>query len=441
MAVVDYPVSTHVLDNGLRVVTSTDHNVPAVAVNVRYDVGSRDELAGRTGFAHLFEHLMFQGSGHVASGEHFSLLQAVGAVLNGTTSFDRTNYYETLPTGGFELALWLEADRMASLLDAVGQVNLDTQREVVKEEKRQSYDNQPYGTWLERCFRLLFPASHPYAHLPIGSMADLDAATLDDVHAFFHRYYGPNNAVVSIVGDVEPDRAFAMAERYFGRIASIPSPPEPPDGTIGPLTAAAIEDVPDDVPAAAAYRLLRMPVDPSHELDAARIAMELLGGGSASRLHVRLLRHDQLATAVYAGVIGLRGGVSAGQIVLQAHSGQPLEPLEQAADEEVARLVADGPTEDEVATAKAQAEHGYLRQLSSCAGRADELAKLYLQTGDPHRINTRLVDIDAVTVADVDALAKKWLVPDNTAVARFLPRSTEDNGTAEETVTTEGTQA
>ena len=428
MAVVDYPVSTHVLDNGLRVVTSADHNVPAVAVNVRYDVGSRDEQPGRTGFAHLFEHLMFQGSGHVASGEHFSLLQGAGAVLNGTTSFDRTNYYETLPAGGFELALWLEADRMATLLDAVGQTNLDTQREVVKEEKRQSYDNQPYGTWLERCFRLLFPASHPYAHLPIGSMADLDAADLDDVHSFFHRYYGPNNAVVSIVGDIEPDAAFAAAEKYFGAIPAIPSPPEPPDGTIGPLEGPVIEDVPDDVPAAAAYRLMRLPADPSHELDAARLGMELLGGGSASRLHVRLLRHDQTATAVHAGVIGLRGGVSAGQVVLQAHSDRPLEPLEEAADDEIARLIADGPTADEVATAKAQAEHGYLRQLATCAGRADELAKTYLQTGDPTRINSRLTDIDAVTIEDVAAVMDRWFDPSHSAVARFLPRSADDTG-------------
>jgi len=422
MTRLSYPIATTTLANGLRVVVSTDRNVPAASLQVRYDVGSRDEQPGRTGFAHLFEHLMFQGSGHVESGEHFGALQAVGAVLNGTTSFDRTNYYETLPGGGLDLALWLEADRMATLLDAVTQTNLDTQRDVVKEEKRQSYDNQPYGTWLERCFRLLFPAEHPYAHLPIGSMADLDAATLDDVHAFFHRYYGPNNAAVAIVGDVEPADAFERVERYFGGIPAIPEPPAPPDGTVGPLAGPVVEDVDDDVPAAAAYRVMRLPADPSPGLNAAHLALELLGGGSSSRLHRRLLRHEQLATAVYAGVIGLRGGVSVGQVVLQAHEGAPLEPLETAADDEISRLIDDGPTEAEVATAKAQVEHGYLRHLATYAGRADELAKLVLGTGDPGRINRWLQEMDEVGVDDVSDLIRTHLGVDRCAVVRFRPR-------------------
>jgi zinc protease len=424
MARVDYPIATHTLDNGLRVVVSTDRNVPATAVNVRYDVGSRDERAGRTGFAHLFEHLMFQGSGHVASGEHFSLLQAAGAVLNGTTSFDRTNYYQTLPAGGFELALWLEADRMATLLDAVGQANLDNQRDVVKEEKRQSYDNQPYGTWLEACFRLLFPAEHPYAHIPIGSMADLDAATLADVHAFFHRYYGPNNAVVAVVGAIEPTVAFEAVERYFGAIPSIADPPAPPDGTLGPLDGPVVEDVHSDVPAAAAYRLFRLPPDPSAGLDAARVAAQILGGGAASRLHVRLMRHDQIATAAHLGAICLRGGVSAGQVVLQAHTGATLEPLEAAADEEIVRALEEGVTPEEIATAKAQVEHGYLRQLSTCAGRADELAKQTLQAGDPGQVNTWLDRLDAVGPQEIDAVATTWFHPRHSAVARFLPTAT-----------------
>jgi predicted Zn-dependent peptidase len=428
MAVLSYPIATHTLANGLRVVVSTDHNVPAVAVQVRYDVGSRDEQPGRTGFAHLFEHLMFQGSAHVRSGEHFGALQAEGAVLNGTTSFDRTNYYETLPSGGLDLALWLEADRMATLLDAVNQTNLDTQRDVVKEEKRQSYDNQPYGTWLERCFALLFPPGHPYAHLPIGSMADLDAATLDDVHAFFHRYYGPNNAALAIVGDIEADDAFERAERYFGPIARIPEPPEPPDGTIGPLAGPAIEEVVEDVPAAAAYRVMRLPPDPSPGLNAAHVALELLGGGSSSRLHRRLLRHDQLATAVYAGVIGMRGGVSVGQVVLQAHEGAPLEPLEDAADAEIARLLDEGPTADEVATAKAQLEHGYLRRLGTYAGRADELAKLVLGTGEPQRVNSWLQELDAVGLDDVNALIRQYLDPRHCAVVRFRPTAAAAEG-------------
>ena len=197
-----YPIAEQTLDNGLRVVVSSDRAVPIVAVNLWYDVGSRHEPPGLTGFAHLFEHLMFQGSRNVASGQHFSLLETAGASLNASTFFDRTNYFESLPSGGLDLALWLEADRMGYLLDAVNQENLDNQRDVVKEEKRQSYDNRPYGDSYERLVRLAFPADHPYAHMTIGSMADLDAASVEDVHAFFRKYYGPNNAVLTIVGDV-----------------------------------------------------------------------------------------------------------------------------------------------------------------------------------------------------------------------------------------------
>ena len=209
----DYPIHERTLDNGLRVVVSPDHTVPTVAVNLWVDVGSRHESRGRTGFAHLFEHLMFQGSRNVASGEHFSALLAVGGRLNATTWFDRTNYFETVPTGALDLALWLEADRHGHLLDAVNQANLDNQRDVVKEEKRQRYDNPPYGQELPDLYAALFPEGHPYAHPTIGSMADLDAATLEDVHAFYERWYGPMNTVLTLCGDVEVEDAVAALTR------------------------------------------------------------------------------------------------------------------------------------------------------------------------------------------------------------------------------------
>jgi zinc protease len=228
-----YPIVQHTLGNGLRVISSPDHIAPSVAINIWYDVGSRDEEEGRTGFAHLFEHVMFQGSAHVASGQHIALLQAAGAVVNATTWFDRTNYFETLPTGGLDLALWLEADRMGTLLDALTQQNLDNQREVVKEEKRQRYDNVPYGDVQELLDTLTFPPDHPYGHITIGSMEDLDAATLDDVHSFFRRHYLPNNAILSIVGDVDPDishRATSRQNRKPNRWNRYPEPrvPRPP---------------------------------------------------------------------------------------------------------------------------------------------------------------------------------------------------------------------
>ena len=209
-----YPIHEHTLENGLRVVVSPDHAVPFVAVNLWYDVGSRDEQPGRTGLAHLFEHVMFQGSENVASGEHFNTLQASGATGNATTWFDRTNYFEAVPTGVLDLALWLEADRMANLLPALTQENLDTQREVVKEEKRQRYDNAPYGDTIDHVLALAFPPEHPYGHTVIGSMADLDAASLDDTHAFFTRWYSPANAVLTLVGDVTAEDGLAKADSF-----------------------------------------------------------------------------------------------------------------------------------------------------------------------------------------------------------------------------------
>ncbi len=206
------------LANGLRVIVAPDHLVPVVAVNLWYDVGSKHEAPGRTGFAHLFEHFMFQGSAHVAKAEHMSIVQGSGGVCNATTWFDRTNYFETLPSNQLELGLWLEADRLATLLDALSQENLDNQREVVKNEKRQSYDNRPYGSFYEKLMAAVFPPGHPYHHTPIGSMADLDAASLEDVTAFFRTYYAPDNAVLTIVGDVEAEVAFEAVERWFGPI-------------------------------------------------------------------------------------------------------------------------------------------------------------------------------------------------------------------------------
>ena len=213
------------LPNGLRLIISEDHLAPVAAVNVWYNVGSKHEVPGKTGFAHLFEHVMFQGSAHVGKAEHIALVQAAGGTMNGTTWLDRTNYYETMPSHQLELALWLEADRLGSLLDALSQENLDNQRDVVKNEKRWSYDNRPYGTWNEKLQAHLFPKEHPYHHPTIGSMADLDAASLEDVKEFFRTYYAPNNAVLAIVGDFEPERARDWVERYFGGIPANPSIP------------------------------------------------------------------------------------------------------------------------------------------------------------------------------------------------------------------------
>src|SRR5918992_1691726 len=223
------PIETFRLDNGLLVTLSEDHTAPIVAVNLWYHVGSANERLGRTGFAHLFEHMLFQGSADVAANEHFELVQRAGGTLNGSTWLDRTNYFETVPSHQLELCLWLESDRLASLLPAMTQEKLDNQREVVKNERRWSVDNQPYGTWDEKIQELVYPEGHPYHHSTIGSMEDLNAASLEDVSEFFATYYAPNNAVLTVAGDFEPDAAMAMIERHFGPIPTNPDLPPPPD--------------------------------------------------------------------------------------------------------------------------------------------------------------------------------------------------------------------
>ncbi|MFZ1384969.1 MAG: pitrilysin family protein, partial [Propionicimonas sp.] len=283
---VDYPVHTRQLSNGLVVVVSPDHSVPIVAVNLWYDVGSRDERPGQAGWAHLFEHLMFQGSANVASGEHLNALQNVGGSVNATTSFDRTNYFETVPVGALDLALWMEADRLATLADHLDEANLDTQREVVKEEKRQRYDNVPYGHVMPQLLELLFPAGHPYAHSTIGSMADLDAATPETAQAFFARHYRADNAVLTLVGDISPKEGFKKAERYFGWIPGWNRRQRPAAAALPALAEPQRHDVWSAVPADAVYLAWRLPERDTTPFDAADLALAVLGQGQASRLHL-----------------------------------------------------------------------------------------------------------------------------------------------------------
>ncbi len=295
------PFSERRLENGLRVIVAPDHLAPVVAINIWYVVGSRHEQPGRTGFAHLFEHFMFQGSRHVTKAEHFSLIQSAGGVNNATTYFDRTNYFETLPSHQLELALWLEADRMATLLDALDQENLDNQRDVVKNEKRQSYDNRPYGSFYEKLMAAVFPADHPYHHTPIGSMEDLNAASVDDVVTFFKTWYAPNNAVLSIVGDVDEEEAHAAAARYFGPIPANPEIRQPDLPQVEPLIGhEAREVVPDNVPLTRVHFGFRCPPYGTREFDALEVASQILAGGRGSRLYRSLVRERKIAQDVTA---------------------------------------------------------------------------------------------------------------------------------------------
>jgi zinc protease len=407
-----YPIEQLTLDNGLRVISSPDHVTPSVAVNLWYDVGSRHEEPGHTGFAHLFEHVMFQGSAHVGSGQHIALMQAAGAAVNATTWFDRTNYFETLPTGGLDLALWLEADRLGSLLDALTQENLDNQREVVKEEKRQRYDNVPYGDVMERLVALTFPPEHPYGHTTIGSMDDLDAATLEDVRAFFSRYYLPNNAVLSIAGDVEPAEAFTKAATYFGPVPDGPLP-DPPAATPMPPLGSDADPPPRAetaarVPAEAVYVSWRLPARNVPEFDALDLAFSTLGNGQSSRLHKSLIRGAELAESASATSMGLIGGNSFGFAFARARDGVSPERLEQALLDEVARLAEEGPTEIELHRAKAQYERHWLHELARIDSRADALGEHATLLGDPNTINTRLAEITAVDQGHIAAAMGRW---------------------------------
>jgi len=422
----DYPIHERTLDNGLRVVVSPDASVPMVTVNLWVDVGSRHEVAGRTGFAHLFEHLMFQGSRHVASGEHFSRLMAEGARLNATTWFDRTNYFETVPKGAYELALWMEADRHGYLLDAVTQENLDNQRDVVKEEKRQRYDNVPYGTALIEVYAAVFPPGHPYHHPTIGSMEDLDAARLEDVHDFFRRYYGPNNTVLTLVGDLTPEEGFAAAERYFGHLPASAQPPRANLPQLGPAESPVRVDRPGNVPNDRLHVAFRLPVDNTHEFFAAGLALDVVGGLSTSRLVRRLVRREQVANSVQAHTMGFVDGASLGFIVVDVADGQDPETLEDAVLEELSRFAQEGPTEVEMESAVAQSERAWLSALAGQEERADLISQHVLLHGDGELVNTFLDRLATVTPEDVRAAASAWLRPEHRAVVRHLVEAQED---------------
>jgi predicted Zn-dependent peptidase len=417
------------LANGLRVIVAEDHLAPVVAINLWYNVGSRHEQPGRTGFAHLFEHFMFQGSRHVTKAEHFSIIQSAGGVNNATTYFDRTNYFETLPSHQYELALWLEADRMATLLDALDQENLDNQIEVVKNEKRQSYDNRPYGSFYERLMAAVFPVDHPYHHTPIGSMEDLDAATLDDVIAFFRAWYAPNNAVLSVVGDVDDEEAHAAAERFFG--------PIPPNPEIRPLEMPPVaphlgtevrEVVPDAVPLVRVHFGFRCPPFGTPEFDALEVASQILAGGKGSRLYRRLVREKRIAQDVTAFGLPLVGGASFFGGWVTARPESDAETVEAAYLEELDRLCRELVTDDELARARALIEASELGALSRVEEVADRLSMYATLFDRPEMINEQLPRYLAVDGEQIRSVARDVFRSDNRAVLTYVPR---DAGEAE----------
>ncbi|WP_330333864.1 insulinase family protein [Streptomyces sp. NBC_00536] len=419
------------LANGLHVVLAEDHLSPVAAVCVWYHVGSRDERPGRTGLAHLFEHLMFQGSAQVPGNGHFEAVQAGGGTANGTTSFERTNYFETVPVQQLELTLWLEADRMGGLLESLTQQALDNQRDVVKNERRQRYDNVPYGTVWERLMAMLHPAGHPYHHMPIGSMTDLDAATMDDARTFFRTHYAPSNAVLAVVGAIDPQQTRAWIDRYFGSLPGEPAarPPVP-----SPLPAHTRTEqravVREPVPADALMCAYRMPPDGTREADAADLALSVLGAGESSRLATRLTRDDQIAMNVSMGLMRFAHAPSLGWLDIKAAGGADIRALERTLDEELARFAAEGPTPAELDRARAHLERRHLDATSTVGGRADLLCRHATFFGSARTADRALAALHDITAAEVRAVGAAHLQRDNRSLLVYERPATPPGRTA-----------
>jgi predicted Zn-dependent peptidase len=406
----------------LRIVLSPDDRAPIVAVNLWYDVGSKHEKPGRTGFAHLFEHMMFQGSEHVAKGEHFALVQAAGGTLNASTWLDRTNYFETLPSHELELGLWLESDRLASLLPAMTQEKLDNQREVVKNERRWSVDNQPYGTWDEKIQELLYPESHPYHHSTIGSMEDLDAASLEDVGEFFATFYAPNNAVLTVAGDFEPAAALQMIERHFGPIPANPSLPAAPDMTVAPLLGEPSRaSVSDMCSLPRVYLAHRMPAFGSDAFEALLVAADVLGAGRASRLYRVLVRERQLAQDVTVFPFPVVGGASMFTMWATARPGVDPLDLETAMVVEIDRLAADGPADAELERVRNLHAAAVESSLERISERADRISMYTCLFDEPERINGEVSRYLAVQADRVRAAMGETLLAENRLSLTYLP--------------------
>jgi zinc protease len=418
------PIETFRLPNGLFVTLSEDHTAPIVAVNLWYHVGSANERPGRTGFAHLFEHMLFQGSADVGANEHFELVQRAGGTLNGSTWLDRTNYFETVPSNQLELALWLEANRMGYLLPAMTQQKLDTQRDVVQNERRWSMDNQPYGTWWEKLPALAFPPEHPFHHSLIGSMADLDAASLADISHFFETYYTPDNAVLSIAGDFDPVETRQLVEKHFGPIVRGRGKPPLPDMSL-PKTfgKARREVVPDDVVLSRLFLAFRVPPFGIPEHYAASVAAGILGLRKGSRLHRALVRERQVAAEAQAFTYDLTKGGDLLVVDVTARPEVSAERLEQEVGREIDVLHEHGVTDAEVERAVALIQTDMVRSLQSAADRADRLSLFATYFGDPSLVNEQMDRYRAVTANGVSTFAREYLGKDNRASLVYVPKS------------------
>ncbi len=423
---------TYRLPNGLQVIFHEDHKLPVVHVNLWYHVGSKNEQPGKTGFAHLFEHMMFEGSRNVKA-EYISLMERAGANtsqggINGTTNFDRTNYFETVPSGSLELVLWAESDRMGYLLDAVTQENLDNQRDVVKNERRQSMDNVPYGTAVEILFRNLFAQGHPYSWHIIGSMEDIEAASLEDVHDFFRRFYASNNCVLTVAGDFDPVTTKELVEKYFASLK--PAPPlERPERYEITLDANKRITVYDRVPQDRVYMAWPGVAYFSRDDAALDLVTTLLADGKNSRFYKRLVYDEQVASDVSAFNYSLEIAGLVG-VVATARPGVTLGRIEELIDEEIRLVAKEGPTDEELERIKAGQEYDFLsglERIGGFGGKADRLAMYQTFLGSPDFIEKDYERYQTPTAKDLRKAAKHYLLAPRLTVS-FLP----ETATAEE---------
>jgi len=414
------PCSTHLLRNGMRVVAHEDHGAPLVAVHLMFHAGSRHEAPGRTGLAHLLEHLMFEGSQHAPKGHFDDVLERAGGTNNGSTWLDRTEYHETVPTHAVELPLWLERDRLAFFLPVLTEEVLELQRGVVMNERRQAYENRPYGLADERLHELLFPPGHPYSWPTIGYMRDLERITLDDARAFYRTHYAPGNAVLVFAGDIAPERAFALADRYFGDLPAGPPPAPRPAGELPPPPAVPREVMEDDVSFPRVFQAFAVPGYGDEDWVALDTLAYLLGDGDSSRLQRALVRDGRLAqdvdTYLYpTALCGLFG------FVATARSGIAPEALEETLRRVLDDVARDGVSQDEVTGAVRRVRRDHASELATVEERADALAYAATVLGDPDALNRVMEAYERVTPEDVRRVAARYLVQERAATLVVVP--------------------
>ncbi|MBZ0114171.1 MAG: insulinase family protein [Thermoanaerobaculia bacterium] len=417
----DLEILEHRLDNGLRIVLSPDDRLPLVTVNLWYHVGSRHERPGRTGLAHLFEHMLFQGSQHVGTNDHFAHIQQAGGVANGSTWFDRTNYYETLLAHRLDLGLWLESDRMGFLLPALTPDKLENQRQVVMNERRQRVDNQPYGRAFERLHELLYPLPHPYHWPVIGYMEDIEAATLDDVSDFFETYYRPNNAVLTLCGDFQPEEALARVAHFFADLPAGPAPPASPEPPSAESLLSHREILEDDVELERIYLAFRGPAFGEPEWYRADLLTTALCGGRSSPLYRDLVEERQLAQSLSISIFPTELEATV-VLVATTRPEASSTDLEEAIWQHLHGVAETGPSPEDLERAQNGTLTGYFQGIENLDRRADLISQLAVFTGEPERAVRDVVHYAEADIESLRRTAAGLFRPERSIVLTVVPR-------------------